>query len=439
MEEGLKGHKSSLQMIPARHASMPTGSEQGRYCFLDVGGSTLKIGRVNLSGNGKYVLTGAMREAEFTDIQKNGVASDLFDYIAENIADYLEENSIDEKDVIFGFTWSFPFDQIDVDSGIHRAWAKKWHTKGVIGKDIVKLLRKAIAKNKRLKSKNIIMPVICHDAMATFVAGRYIEPDCGESVILGTGTNASYMELTDNIQKLKNKPSVAEICMDQEWGGFDKILLTKWDELLDGTSGNKGRQILEKTVSGIYLGEISRLIFKDLIAEKILFDGKSFMAFDEKYHEKNNPLGFQTSYMSRIIADISEDLRDVNVLLVELGVADSTIKDRQLLKDMCMLVAKRGARIVATVMLATIIKNDPNLEKPHSVAIDGSLFEKFSFFKTCMEEALVELIGEKVSRIKMFLVKDGSGIGAAILAAVTHDKPKSFFKKRVFRSSDFAL
>ncbi|MFA5389692.1 MAG: transaldolase family protein [Candidatus Omnitrophota bacterium] len=433
MKKGLRGEESSLQMIPA-HVAPPTGLEKGRFYFLDVGGSNLRVGGVNLMGDGKYEMVGKIKEGHFSDQQKSvtAVAADLFGYIAENIADYLEVNNINnEENIILGFTWSFPVEQTGVDSGIHKFWTKGWQTKGVVGQDPVKLLRQAITANSRLQGRKIVVQAICNDTVGTFAAGKYVDPDCGEGVILGTGTNASHPEQIANIQRWSGKVSFSEMCINQEWGAFDKVLLTDWDKLLDAESDNQGKQILEKTFSGMYLGEIARLILKDLIAREMLFGGRSSRAFDEKYHNENNLTGFQASYMSRILADNSMDLEDVNALLAGLGIADSTTEDRKLLRDVSMMVTKRGARIAATVMLATVMKNDPNLENPHSIAIDGSLFEKFPFFKASMEEALVDLAGDKASKIKMFLIKDGSGVGAAILAAVAYNTAKISDLKRI--------
>ena len=56
-----------------------------------------------------------------------------------------------------------------------------------------------------------------------------------------------------------------------------------------------------------------------------------------------------------------------------------------------------------------------------------------------MEGALVELAGEKAARIKMFLIKDGSGVGAAILAAVAHNTAKLSDARRIGHEADFAL
>jgi len=426
MEKGLKGQKSSLQMIPA-HVAPPTGLEKGKYYFLDIGGSNLRVGGVNLLGNGQYDLIGASEGASLDRYRAETVeAFQLFSFIADKIADYLDKNGVGrEEAAVFGLTWSFPVEQTGVDSGVHKFWTKGWQTKGVVGHDPVKLLREAISRNSRLKGRDVVIQAICNDTVGTFATGRYVNFDCGEGVILGTGTNASYPEDMGNITKWKGKVSASQMCINQEWGAFKRIPLTEWDKLLDAKSVNPGKQILEKTFSGMYLGEITRLILQDMISKGMLFSGRSSKAFDERWDEEKNPSGFQASYMSRILADISDDLKDVNVLLGELGILDSSIEERRLLKDVSMAVAERGARIAATVMLATVIKNDPELKNQHSIAIDGSLFEKFPFFKACMEEAVKELAGDDASNIKMFLVKDGSGVGAAILAAVAHNAARN--------------
>ena len=54
----------------------------------------------------------------------------------------------------------------------------------------------------------------------------------------------------------------------------------------------------------------------------------------------------------------------------------------------------------------------------HTVGIDGSLFEKYPGFGTKMTDVFKELYGEKSEKIALAHSKDGSGRGAAIIAAV---------------------
>jgi hexokinase len=60
---------------------------------------------------------------------------------------------------------------------------------------------------------------------------------------------------------------------------------------------------------------------------------------------------------------------------------------------------------------------DPKLLRRHTVAIDGSVYEKHPHFAVNMRLALKEIFAEKASFVKIVLAKDGSGKGAAIIAA----------------------
>jgi hexokinase len=51
------------------------------------------------------------------------------------------------------------------------------------------------------------------------------------------------------------------------------------------------------------------------------------------------------------------------------------------------------------------------------VAMDGGLYEHYTKFRNYMQEAVVELLGEGFKNVFIELSKDGSGIGAALLAA----------------------
>ena len=61
---------------------------------------------------------------------------------------------------------------------------------------------------------------------------------------------------------------------------------------------------------------------------------------------------------------------------------------------------------------------DPLLNETHIIGIDGSLFEHFPNYGTTIEETLQTIHGqEKAALITLKLIKDGSGLGAAIAAA----------------------
>lgn len=53
-----------------------------------------------------------------------------------------------------------------------------------------------------------------------------------------------------------------------------------------------------------------------------------------------------------------------------------------------------------------------------TVAIEGSLYTSYTMFREYLHEALVEILGEEIApHVILKATEDGSGIGAALLAA----------------------
>lgn len=91
--------------------------------------------------------------------------------------------------------------------------------------------------------------------------------------------------------------------------------------------------------------------------------------------------------------------------------------------ELCDIVAVRGARLSAAGIFGILKKLGRDTvrdgEKQRSViALDGGLYEHYGRFSACMENTLKELLGEEVAgNILIEHSNDGSGIGAALLAA----------------------
>lgn len=89
----------------------------------------------------------------------------------------------------------------------------------------------------------------------------------------------------------------------------------------------------------------------------------------------------------------------------------------------CDIIATRGARLSAAGILGILKKIDRDTlikfgtQKKSVVALDGGLFEHYKKFSSSMEKTLTELLGEVAEHIVIEHSNDGSGIGAALLAA----------------------
>lgn len=77
---------------------------------------------------------------------------------------------------------------------------------------------------------NIDIVAVLNDTTGTQLAVGYEDPNCHVGLILGTGTNACYMEKTAAIPKYKGDRSKhPEVIINTEWGAFgDDGKLSEW-------------------------------------------------------------------------------------------------------------------------------------------------------------------------------------------------------------------
>ena len=382
MQKGLSGKKSSLKMIHT-YLRKPAGSEKGRFLALDLGGTHFRVVSLELKGNRKtgipLIKTFVLRKKHIT-----GKGKALFDFIAGCIKAFMREYKLDTgaKHNV-GFTFSFPVKKKGIASGALLRWTKGFSAGGVEGKDVVELLNASL-KRKGLSGTKIT--ALANDTVSTLMARSYEDPDCDVGVILGTGTNACYPEKDRTIINI-------------EWGNFNKLRRTHYDRKLDKCSGNPGEQLLEKMVSGMYLGEVARRLAEDLLP------GINF------------PKDFKSEYASAIESDTSKGLRKTRNLLKKIGVKGSKYSDRKLLKKACAIVSTRAARLASAAIASVITKMDPRLGRRHTVAIDGAVYEKHPRFSCRVKDTLKEIFGGKARRIKLVLTKGASAKGAAVIAA----------------------
>ena len=148
-----------------------------------------------------------------------------------------------------------------------------------------------------------------------------------------------------------------------ECGNFDGVrsIQTTYDRRLDAESDSDG-QLLEKMVSGRYLGEIVRLAMLDLAST-----GRGFGDWLDGSSVFNTPYAFTTEHMSDIAFDGTEDLTGTAMLLRSLGVSASALDDRRRLREISAAVAHRSARLVASAIAATshLHRSQPR-KRPHS-------------------------------------------------------------------------
>jgi hexokinase len=164
-------------------------------------------------------------------------------------------------------------------------------------------------------------------------------------------------------------------------------------------------------ISGMYLGEIVRQVIVELVQRRILLGGVSSP-------EIETPDKFETAYRSRIERDHTSDLLDTKMVLQELlNIPYPAPRDRRIVRRICELVATRAARLSAVGVAAVVTKME-RVNDGCTVAIDGSVYEHYPHFGNRMKDALHELLGMFEENVNIVLGKDGSSVGAGVIAAL---------------------
>ncbi|PNT72742.1 hypothetical protein BRADI_2g48547v3 [Brachypodium distachyon] len=290
MRAGLASEDGSkLKMLVTYVDSLPSGDEKGLFYALDLGGTNFRVLRVQLGGKEQRVI-------------KQESVGELFDFIAAALTKFVASEGVDyhlpegtQREL--GFTFSFPVKQTSISSGILIKWTKNFAVDEMVGKDIVAELNEAI------KRKGLVMKVsaLVNDTVGTLAAGRYVDNDTIVAVILGTGTNAAYIEHVHAIPKWHvHLPKSADMIINMEWGNFKSghLPLTEFDQALDAESLNPGEQIYEKLTSGMYMGEIVRRILLRMAQEAALFGDHTPPKLETPYILKSKaPQGKQGNWL----------------------------------------------------------------------------------------------------------------------------------------------
>ncbi|KQK09669.1 hexokinase-6 [Brachypodium distachyon] len=423
MERGLRADPHApIKMLISYVDNLPTGDEHGLFYALDLGGTNFRVIRVQLGGKEKRVVQ-QYEEVAIPPHLMVGTSIELFDFIAAELERFVATEGDDfylpeGRQRELGFTFSFPVNQTSISSGTLIKWTKGFSINGTVGDDVVAELSRAMER----QGLDMKVTALVNDTVGTLAGGIYDDKDVVAAVILGTGTNAAYVEHANAIPKWNGLlPRSGNMVINMEWGNFksDKLPHSEYDRALDFESLNPGEQIYEKMISGMYLGEIVRRILLKLAHDASLFG-------DVVPPKLEHLFALRTPDMSAMHHDTSHDLRFMLSKLKDiLGVADISLEARYITLHICDKVAERGARLAAAGIYGILKKlgrdrvpSDGSPKKRTVVAVDGGLFEHYKKFSSCVEATLADLLGkEAASSVVVKMANDGSGIGAALLAA----------------------
>uniref|UniRef100_A0A674MGH0 Phosphotransferase n=1 Tax=Takifugu rubripes TaxID=31033 RepID=A0A674MGH0_TAKRU len=403
-------HNAPVKMLPTFVRATPDGTEKGDFLALDLGGTHFRVLHVRVVEEEQKVLKMDSQICTIPTDMMLGPGQQLFDHIAACLGDFISSRNLKGQTLPLGFTFSFPCEQKEIDKSILIRWTKGFKCSGVEGEDVVKLLKEAIQRRGDYEIGTVAM---VNDTVGTMMSCGYRDQSCEIGMIIGTGTNACYMEEMKNVKRVEGEDG--RMCINTEWGGFGddgslKDIQTTFDVMVDEASVNPGVHIFEKMISGMYLGEIVRLLLVKLTEDKFLFSGQASETL-------LMPGSFETNVIYPFIS-AEHSLENVEHILTKLGLKWDEV-DARVVRVCCDTISSRSARLCAAALAAITNRIRNNRKLGHlktTVGVDGTVYKKHPNFGEELQ-ATVRLLAP-ACHITFMVSEDGSGKGAAMVTAV---------------------
>ncbi|RYO74903.1 hypothetical protein DL764_010647 [Monosporascus ibericus] len=280
------------------------GQEKGRYLAIDIGGTNLRVGFIELLGGDKYdpkpdqtlnskeppVRQAFEKSWPILENLKSRQPDELFTWIGKCIVEVVREGCEKfhlPKDIPLpmGVTFSFPMQQKTISEATLMPMGKGFLISSNL--DLGTYLADGYEKARTPCLPPIKVTAILNDSVATLVSFIYQSREdethkAAMGLICGTGSNATISlprrmlhrdKLPGKVRGLTDDPvEDLKIAVNTEWsinGSASALhkfgLVSKWDRQLDSEGEKPGFQPLEYMTAGRYLGELGRLILLDYL------------------------------------------------------------------------------------------------------------------------------------------------------------------------------
>lgn len=406
--------KADMKCFVTYVQNLPTGAEVGKALALDLGGANFRVLCVTLKGKNDDAVVDAKTFALSHEMM-NAPGTKLFDYIADCLSAFVKERGLGGVKLPLGFTFSFPCVQKGLCKSLLVKWTKGFNCEGVVGQDVGQMLKEAI---DRRGDVSIDVVAVLNDTIGTLMSCAHRNSGCRIGLIIGTGCNACYVEKSSKAELLEDEyKSNPKICINCEWGAFGEngsldFIRTEYDRELDRNSLNKGQQIFEKMLSGMYLGELARLVMLKAARCNLIFNKHPLKAdVMEKLMERDI---IKTRHISDIEGDCPPDYKVTRYILRELFCIDNVSEDDiRWTRMICEAVSVRSGTLVGLGTSALINRmNQSNV----IVGVDGSVYRLHPKYEQYMRQAMRRMVNPRLT-YDLMLSEDGSGRGAALVAA----------------------
>jgi hexokinase len=387
MRKGLSDEPSSLPMMPTYFSADTMPDEGGPVVSIDAGGTNLRMASVTFK-QGVPVLE-KLEIMSMPGIYEEISAMEFFDILAEKILPLCHDSRH------IGLSFSYPAEIFENHDGRLLNLNKELKIKDAEGLVIGETLKKTLADKGLGKDMSF---TLLNDTTAGFL-GAAADGKAQNSLaglVVGTGLNCCYIERGENIKKLQNPRDMIINC---EAGMFNKLSRSEVDFLVDKESEIPGDHLLEKMVSGAYLGRIVCHTARLAAHEGILTP-----AFAEDYKP------FDTK-------ELDDYLRGAHNRVW--GMCRG--RDEIALQYIIDRTFERSAKLVCAVIAALCLHCDggKDSKNPFYIAAEGSVFNGSLLFRKKLEKHVDNHIYMNLSRYVSFYNQENATLIGAAAAALS--------------------
>lgn len=255
--EGLSAENGELQCIPTFISANRQPSD-GKAYVLDLGGSNVRAGVVAVKdGKGTVI-----KQSE--TVKMPWMRSEPFDkaqYLKIQ-ADILRSVAVDET-LPLGYCFSYPTSSMPGGDAILKQWTKDIDVPETVGKYVGETLLDYIRRQSNSLACRSV--TVINDTIACLLSGLgQPSSDLTIGLIVGTGFNIATLFPSARVSKLADTTNTdITIPINLEAGRFLMPEPTEWDKSVSAQWHETDPPIIEKAVSGAYLGRLLKTIYPE--------------------------------------------------------------------------------------------------------------------------------------------------------------------------------
>ena len=393
MVDGLNQNGGIMEMLPTYVGIPDEILPNTKVLVIDLGGTNLRVGLVGFDDDANSEIL-EFRKQKMPGVEHAVDKNEVFDAIAQMTADLVPQTKY------VGFCFSNPFEILENGDARVLHFGKELKVDGMVGCLIIENLKQAWS---RAGFTGEVHVTVLNDTVSTLLMGKLLNPHRKVSgfvgFILGTGLNISYVEANSNIRKVKGlNPEFSQI-INTECGDYSLFSRSEFDEIMDATTRNKGRYLMEKMVSGAFVGRLVATVINEAAKEGVIGEG------------------VEGKVTTKHVNDFLIDKRDPSNPLMQKCEASPELRPSFFL--VIDAVLERAAKLVAIQLVAVLRKSGirDNYDAPILLSIDGSCYAGEYFYRERIEAYLWKYLTWKSGiRFEVIRPENASLLGASVAA-----------------------